>query len=126
MVGDHLGTGFGTSRCEWGEAQAEYVRRTGHSAATAKSRRSTGERLSESSLAATLPLPRFARIAAEWLGAKADEAKVVEAIKLLADAERDEMSLREFSAALTGRSWTKTPENLTEADEDAILGEGCP
>ncbi len=108
-------------RSEWGTAQAEYIKRTKHSATTAKRRRSTGERLPESLLGETLPQSRFAEAAANWIGKDGDEAKVAEAVKLLAQAEKDEMSLREFSQALTGRPWTNTIENLTKEDEQAIV-----
>lgn len=108
-------------RAEWGQAEAEYVRRTHGKASTAKKRRLAGSRFPESSLAGTLPMPRFAQVAADWLGAKADDAKVREAVRLLTEAERNEQSLREFSQSLTGKSWTNAPENMTEADEDAVI-----
>ena len=108
-------------RSDWGEAQAEYVKRTNHSASTAKNRRLTGERLPESTLGSTLPMPRFAQAAATWIGKDGDEAKVKEAIKLLAQAEKDDVHLRAFNQLLTGKPWTNSPENLTEADEDAVV-----
>lgn len=108
-------------RAEWNEAQDEYVKRTGHNKSTADHRRTVGTRLIETALGSSLPQPRFAQAAANWIGAKADEAKTQEAIKLLADAERNEQSLREFNQALTGKPWTTAPENLTEADEDAVI-----
>src|SRR5262245_29259241 len=36
-------------------------------------------------------------------------------------AERDGMSLREFTAALTGRAWADTPEGASEATVEAIV-----
>lgn len=108
-------------RAEWGEAQAEYVKRTNHSKGTANNRRQVGVRFTEVHLGVNLPQPRFARAAVEWVGKDGDEAKVKEAIKLLADAEKNEQSLREFNQALTGRPWTNAPENMTEADEDAVV-----
>lgn len=107
-------------RSDWGDAQAEYTKRTGHSVGYAKDRRTTGERLPQSRLGTTLPQPRFAQAVARWLGKSADEDKVLEAVKLLADAERSEQSLREFNQALTGKPWS-SPENLTQADEDAVI-----
>jgi hypothetical protein len=106
-------------RPEWSEAQTEYVTRTKHNKFTADKRRRAGARLTQTALAGCLPLPRFALEASDWIG-KGGEAKVAEAVKLLADAEADDMSLREFHTMLTGTSWTSTPENLTEAEEDAI------
>jgi hypothetical protein len=108
-------------RAEWSEAQMEYVKRTNHSKSTADMRRRTGTRLSETALACGLPQPRFAMKVTDWIGKDGDEAKVKEAVKLLADAEKGEQSLREFSQALTGKPWTNAPENLTEADEDAVI-----
>ena len=108
-------------RAEWGEAQDEYVQRTGHSKVTAEKRRRTGTRLPQTVLAHGLPQSRFAEAAANWVGKDGDDAKVKEAIKLLAQAEKDEMSLREFSQSLTGKPWTKIAENLTEQDEDDIV-----
>ena len=108
-------------RAEVSEAVEQYTVKLGHSASHAKKRRMTGERFPQSVLANTLPMPRFAQAAADWLGAKPDEAKVAEAIKLLADAEKNEQSLREFNLALTGKSWTNAPENMTEAEENAVV-----
>lgn len=108
-------------RTEWAEAQAEYVKRTGHSKIYCDNRRRTGTRLTETMLAHGLPTPRFAEAAANWIGKDGDEAKVALAITLLAEAEKNETSLREFSAALTGRPWTNKPENMTEAEEDAVI-----
>lgn len=108
-------------RAEWGAAQAEYVKQTGHSKGAADHRRRTGTRLTQTDLGISLPQPRFAEAASNWIGRDGDAAKIAEAVKLLADAERDEMSLREFSQALTGRPWTNAPENLTAADEDVII-----
>lgn len=106
-------------RAEWGEAQALYVQRTGHSKLTADSRRRTGTRLDQTSLAGGLPQPRFGREAAEAIGKNGGD--VAEYVKLLRQAERDELSVREFRQLLTGKPWTNSPENLTEADEDAVL-----
>ena len=108
-------------RAEAGDAVALYVAKTEHSISHAKRRRTTGERLPESRLGTTLPQPRFAMAASDWISKDGDEAKVAEAVKLLIDAERNEQSLREFNQALTGRSWTNAPEDLTEADEDAVV-----
>lgn len=108
-------------RAEWGEAQAEYVKRTNHSKVYGDNRRRTGTRLPQTMLAHGLPTPRFAEAAANWIGKDGDEDKVKEAIKLLAQAEKDGMSLREFNQSLTGKPWTTTPENLTEQDEDEIV-----
>lgn len=108
-------------RAEWGEAQAEYVRRTNHSKDHATVRRTTGGRFTQNGLGTALPQPRFAIVASKWVGAKADETKVIEAVKLLADAEKNEQSLREFNLALTGKSWTNAPENMTEAEEDEVV-----
>lgn len=108
-------------RSEWGDAQALYIQRTKQSIGHAKERRSVGARFSQSRLGTTLPQPRFAQEASRWVRGNPDEDKLAEAVKLLADAEESEMSLREFSQMLTGKPWTKTAENLTEADEDAIV-----
>ena len=97
------------------------MRRTEHTKGTANNRRLVGGRLTEVHLGVNLPQPRFAREAADWIGKDGDEAKVMEAVALLADAEKGEQSLREFRQALTGRPWTNGPENLTSADEDAIV-----
>jgi len=107
-------------RPEWGAVRDGYAKLTGHSKQTADNRRRTGGRLTQTHLAMSLPTPRFAEVAANWIGKDGDEDKVAEAIKLLADAEADGMSLREFHTMLTGRSWTATPENLTDAEEEAI------
>ena len=111
-------------RVEWGQAADQYVNqgggRRGFTKATANKRRFVGVRLTEVSLDGNLPQSRFAEAVVNWIGKDGDEVKVKEAIKLLAQAERDEVSLREFNQMLTGKPWTNTPENLTEADEDKI------
>lgn len=108
-------------RDEWANAQARYVERTGHNAQTAKTRRRVGATLTESTLAGTSPAPRFAQVVVESLGRSPSEASVQAGISALVQAEADGLSLREFSQQLTGRPWTNTAENLTEADEDAIV-----
>jgi hypothetical protein len=108
-------------RAEWSAAQSEYVKRTGHSQSEANKRRRTGTHLTESSVDGTLPTPSFAREANDWLGKAPTPEQVVEALHMLAQAEKDKMSLREVRSMFTGKPFTNTPENLTEADEDAVV-----
>jgi hypothetical protein len=82
-------------RSEWSEAQAEYVKRTGNSQSDANKRRRTGTHLTESSVDGTLPKPSFAREANDWLGKTPTPEQVIEALRMLAQAEKDDMSLRE-------------------------------
>lgn len=107
-------------RAKWGEARDEYRRRTGHSGDYAKRRRTTGARLPERGLATPLPQPRFAQVAADALGSGASEADTAAMVGLLAYADEQGMSLREFSQQLTGRSWGGA-ESLTPAEEDAVV-----
>ena len=108
-------------RAEWAEAQTLYVQKTNHNKSTAEHRRRTGTRFTETALASGLPNGRFAEVASNWVGKDGDEVKVKEAVRLLAEAEKNEQSIREFKLALTGKPWTNAPENMTEADEDAVV-----
>lgn len=109
-------------RNEWGEAMEQYVAETGHSQSYAKDRRRVGGCFTESRLASTFrPAPRMAKVAVEGLGRNPSDTAVAEMLLRLRQAETEEMSLREFSQAITGRPWTSAPENLTEADEDAVV-----
>jgi hypothetical protein len=81
----------------------------------AKRRRICGQRFStlEGAERAKL-LPRFA-IAASDAGTDPETAA-----GLILQAEHEGASLREFNAALTGRSWTNAPENMTPAERITV------
>jgi hypothetical protein len=74
-------------------------------------RRSCGRHFASLELSEQIRLiPRFAVVAAQ---AKADPQTAAE---LIHQAEHEGSSLREFSAMLTGRSWTNAPENMTSEE----------
>lgn len=106
---------------DWPTARDAYVDNIG-SASVASDRRRTGQRLPLSALTeGRLPGPRMAQAASSTLGGKASDSDTAEMVAKLYAAEDEGLTLREFSQQITGRSWTKAPEDLTKADEDAIL-----
>jgi len=106
---------------DWSEAKATYLANIG-SIKMASDRRKAGRRLPESFFTeGQLPGPRMALSAATALGADASDEATAEMVAKLYAAEADGLTLREFSQAITGRSWTNVPEELTRADEDAII-----
>jgi hypothetical protein len=104
---------------DWPAARTLYLDRTGHHPNTATMRRRAGRRLGRTLEIASLP-PRMAIVAADHLGETPDQADVTAMVELLAEADADGMSLREWRHQLTGRSWTTTPENLTTDEKLAI------
>lgn len=106
---------------DWAEAKAAYAANIG-AASMASDRRKAGRRLPESFfIKGRLPGPRMAQAAATALGADASDNDIAEMVARLYDAEDDGLTLREFSQLITGRPWTNSPEDLTNADEDAII-----
>jgi hypothetical protein len=90
------------------EATNAVVEALGHSRKYVGLRRACGKHLFllEEEIRSNL-IPRFAIAATQ---AKADPQTAAE---LILQAEHEGCSLREFSAMLTGQSWTKAPENMT-------------
>jgi hypothetical protein len=100
-----------TPREQLGDAIRIVVQVTGNSRDWVSKRRSCGRWFValKRDERATLQ-PRFAVASLE---AKADAETAAELIR---QAEHEGASLREFNTMLTGRSWTNTPENLTQTE----------
>ena len=111
----------GVPRADWSEAAAEFMKRTGQKRATADSRRLIGSRISQTACASGFPLPGLSQVAATWLGKSPTDEEVNEAIAAMAKAEADGMSWREFGVLLNGAPAHKSPENMTEDEEDAVV-----
>lgn len=106
---------------EWTTARAEYMDLTGQVVSHVNSRRRVGHRFSEETLASFLPAGRLAIVAADALGRHATAEETAAMVDRMRQAETDGLSLREFSALLTGRSWTGAAENMTQAEQDHLV-----
>jgi len=112
-----LALGQITGRAAVGRAQRLVADATGNTLRWSQHRTRTGRAFAELGFGGRLTIqPRMA-VAVVEAGVEVTDRVLAE----IQRAERDGMSLREFTAALTGRAWADTPEGASEATVEAIV-----